>query len=104
MNLDCLPAGAILVGRREKKGGEVLLSNHFELGVLSSEVTVVVQIASRVGSSAWGCRGSFRTRTRLRPSVRLDRWDTGRDLWVGREDLSKFAPEGGLALDVGEAV
>ena len=64
----------------------------------------MVEVASRVGSCAWRSSRAFRARTGLRPSVRLDRGDTGRDFRVGREDLSELAPERGLALDVGEAV
>lgn len=99
-----LPSSAILVGRGEKKGGKVLLGDHLKLGVFASEVTGVVEVASGIGGSAWWRSGALRTRARLRPSVGFDRGDTGRDLWVGREDLTELAPERSLALDVGEAV
>ncbi len=103
--LGCLQAAsAILVGGGEDERGEVLLGDHLELGVFAADVSVVVEVASRVGSSTGRGVRSLRARTRLRPSVGLDRRDTGRDLWVGREDLTELAPEGSLALDVGEAV
>lgn len=81
--LSSLPSGAILVGRRKEEGGQVLLSDHLDLRVLSSEVSAVVKVASDVGCSTWRSSGALRARSRLRPSVGLDDGDTGRDLGIG---------------------
>lgn len=61
-------SASVLIGRGQEKGGEILLGDHFELGVLASEVSSVVEIVSRVGSSA-GCDAwKFGARSRIRPS------------------------------------